>query len=848
MSKQETTTKHEQFFYNFEIHEALEQLKTSQHGLSEIAANDRLKQHGYNRLSTKSLPLWKKIIEPFASVFVLILIFALGISLFEQKWFEAIIIGVIVVVNALIYYFQQFSVSRVLKTLKAQDVQKVSLLRAGKTVEIDSELIVPGDIIHVAEGMKVPADGRLIESNRIQADEALLTGESLPLHKQAGAMSGKHEIYEQSNMLFKGTYIKGGSGLLLITATGNKTQLGTINELAGQADRDKTPIEQKIDSVISKILIGVGGLGFAIFGLAVFRGLPLEEALRFSLTMIVSAVPEGLPVALTVVLLFSARGMAKQKALVKKISAMETLGAVTLIATDKTGTITQNKLSVASKLSPDYSEAEFNQAIRLSLNVDDDYAQDPLDKILLASLPNVQPDSAWEHAADHPFEQKLRLSGTVWRHKKGYTIYIKGAPEQVLYHCGLSSTEPAVAKNLQHFTGRGYRTIAFAHKDFPAGTKPTMDAHHLRGMSFDGLVGMSDQLRPGIAEAVAQARKAGVKVVMLTGDHVETAGYIATQVGIASNVHQVTSGIVLANGNPEEIRAAIKTRPVFGRVLPEHKYAMIKATKGHEITAMTGDGVNDIPALVEANVGLAMGSGTDAAKDASDVILLDNNFHTIINAIKVGRTVLANIRKMLVYLLGTTGGEVLTMMGALLFGFPLPLSAVQILWVNLVTDGVTVIPLGLSPPESHHMEQPPQHPKAPLLNKILLSRVLLMAIVMSASVLTIFVMNLDKGQAYAQTMAFLSLIVVQWANALSVNFEKHSWLRNVVRPNGKLIAALAFSAVLNLIIFLTPLRQYFGIVAISLQDAAIAMLIPVVLSLVCIDAHKLVSRYFEPRT
>lgn len=843
----EANEKSDPRYYQLEIHQIIEALSSTSTGLTQTEAQARLRTHGYNRLSSPGTPLWKKIIEPFASVFVLILIFALGISLFEHKWFEAIIIGVIVIVNAIIYYFQQFSVNRVLKTLKAQDASHVSVIRDGESVEIDSEVLVPGDVIHAVEGMKVPADGRLIESNHLQADEALLTGESLPVHKHAGAVSGHKEIYEQANMLFKGTYIKGGSGLLLITSTGNHTQLGNINALAGQADRDKTPIEQKIDSVMSKILIGVGVIGLLIFILAAVRGLALEEALRFSLTMIVSAVPEGLPVALTVVLLFSARRMAKQKALVKKISAMETLGAVTLIATDKTGTLTQNKLSIADSMSPNHTKEELDTIIRMSLNVEGDYANDPLDQIFFESLPSVHLPEGWEHVADHPFDQKMRLSGTVWKHPNGYVMFIKGAPEQVLHHCGLRASEPEIAQNLQQFTSRGYRTLAFAHRSFPGKTQPTMDAHHLQQLEFDGFVGMSDQLRPGIADAVMHAKRGGMKVVMLTGDHVETAGYIATQVGIASSVNQVTSSMVLANGDGEEIRDAISSRPVFGRVLPEHKYALLKATKGHEITAMTGDGVNDIPALVEANVGLAMGSGTDAAKDASDVVLLDDNFKTIITAVKVGRTVLANIRKMLIYLLGTNGGEVMTMMGALLFGVPLPLSAVQILWVNLVTDGVTVIPLGLSPPEKQHMEQSPKHPKAPLLSGVLLSRVLLMAAVMSASVLIIFTTNLSKGYAYAQTMAFLAIIVVQWTNALNVNLEYHSWVRNLIHPNWKLVAAISFSAALNMLIFWTPLGGYFGIVDITFMDALKAVLIPSVISLIVIDLHKLVCHQFFKR-
>lgn len=831
----------EKQIYNLEIHEALAALHSSQDGLSMAEAERRLKEYGPNSQSTPKVPLWRRVIEPFTSLFVLVLLFALVISLFEQKWFEAIIIGVIVNVNALIYYFQQFSVSRVLKTLKQQDVMKANVIRDKVSGEMSSEYLVPGDVVHMGEGDKVPADGRLIHAERVQVDEALLTGESLLVHKQAGAIAGQHEVYDQRNMMFKGTYVRSGAGLLLVTATGNHTQLGAINELAAEADNGQTPIERKINSLTKKIVIAVAIIGVTIFALAAVRGIELEEALRFSLTMIVSAVPEGLPVALTIVLLFSARRMARYKALVKKISAMETLGAITLIMTDKTGTITQNKLSVADSYTSHRSEHSFKEVLRLSLNGDDTYTDDPLDELMLNSVRDIVVPHTWTKVKDFPFEQQLRMSATLWQHNHGYTLYIKGAPEQVMHHCKPTAKQAAIQNALNQFTSKGYRTIALAHRDFKQAPH-TLDHAALQNLSFDGFVGLSDQLRPGIREAVRQAHAAGIKVAMLTGDHVQTASYIAQQVGIAEGPHNVSDSRLLVRGSPEDIRTALTTTTVFGRVLPEHKYAMLKATKDYEVTAMTGDGVNDIPALVEADTGLAMGSGTDAAKDASDVVLLDDNFHTIINAIRVGRTVLANISKMLVYLLATSGGEVLTMTGALLFNMPLPLNAVQILWVNLATDSMTVIPLGLSPPEEHHMKQKPRSPRAPLLSPILLSRTIVMALVMSITVLTLFKLNLDKGLMYAQTMAFLSLIVVQWANALAMNFEFRSWIFTFVKPNKLLLAAIGLSMALNVVLFLTPLGNAFGVTAISVRDAAISIFVPAAISLIVSDLHKLVAR------
>lgn len=826
--------------YNMEITEALESVDSSRDGLSAKEAKYRLEKFGPNAIETKKKSWIKRLLEPFASAFVGVLLVAIVLSLIEEHHVDAIIIAIIVAVNALIYYAQQYSVSRVLKTLQKKDVSYVHVLRDGQTARIQAEDITVGDIVYVEEGMKVPADGRLIDANQVQADEALLTGESLPVHKQAAAIKGEPKVYDQRNMLFHGTYIKGGSGVMVIAAIGNQTELGGITALAAQADLTRSPIERKIDSLTKKLIIAVVIIGILALALEVWRGFAIDEAIRFALVIVVSAVPEGLPVALTIVLLLSARRMAKVRALVKKISSIETMGAVTLIASDKTGTITQNKLSVADKHTTHSSKQIFDQAVRASLNMEGNHANDPLDKILLDSIKKSETPKSWEKVKDYPFNQALRISGTAWKHADGYSIYIKGAPEHVLDYClEHHRKDRAVLDVLEQFTGRGHRTIAFAHKDLKK-LPEKLTHHNLVGMDFDGFVGMADQLRPKVADAVREARQAGVEVIMLTGDHVKTAGFIARQVGIAASDAQVSDSRVLETGSPEDIRKSLDKTRAFGRVLPEHKYAMLKATKDYQITAMTGDGVNDIPALVEADAGIAMGSGTDAAKDASDIVLLDDNFHTIVRAIRVGRTALANIRKMLVYLLGTSSGEVLTIISALILGIPLPVAAIQILWINLVTDGVSVIPLGLSPAERHQMNQPPQPARASLLNARQVSRIVLIAVVMSMTVLWIFTMNLDKGHLYAQTLAFLGLVVAQWANAFNVNLEYKSWVYNFKQPNWKLIAAVGFSIALLVVVFTTPLREFLDLVPVMWRDALVAIVVPVVAVLLAVDLHKLI--------
>lgn len=825
-------------FYTLTAEQALQQLQASVDGLSAHDARKRLKQYGKNELQAKKTPLWKRLIEPFASYFTLVIIVAALLSAYEQKWFEATIISIIVIVNALIFYGQQLSVGRVLKTLRDQDQQDVEVVRGGHTQTVASSLIVPGDVVHITEGMKIPADGRVIEAHNLQLNESLLTGESLPIHKTTDALSGTQEVYDQHNMLFKGSYVHGGAGLLLITQTGNATQLGTINTLAAEAGDSKTPIEKKIDALTKKLLVAIAFVAVIVFALAIIRGIHLDEALRYTLSITVSAVPEGLPVAMTLVLLFSANRMAKQKALVKKLGAMETMGAVTLIVTDKTGTITKNQLTVADTFTQHKNTKDFHTAIRASLNGDQDHTPDPLDQLLIDAAGADRLPKSWVKIRDYPFNQQLRMSGSLWKLNGEYILHVKGAPEAVLEHV---AGHKQFLSALSGFTTKGYRTIGFGHKKLktqPEELTPTL----LESLHFDGFVGLSDQLRPNIAKAIREARQAGIKVVMLTGDHIETAQYIGQETGILPEGQKAVDSRALADKSPEEIRETMQTASVFGRVLPEHKYALLKAVKGHEITAMTGDGVNDIPALVESDAGLAMGSGADAAKDASDIVLVNSNFMTIIQAIRSGRTVLANIRKMMVYLLGTNGGEVLTILLALLFNIPLPLTAVMVLWINLVTDGVTVIPIGLAKGEHHQMKQPPRNPNAPLLSPVHLTRAILFAVTMALTTLVIFKTHLHHGLAYAQTMAFLSLIVIQWANALNINYDRYSWIYNFVKPNGKLMLAIAGSILLNIAIFCTPLRTYFAMEELAMRDAALAIVVPCIVSFVTCDLHKLLTR------
>lgn len=820
-------------FYNLTTEESLEHLKSHRDGLSVNEVKLRLEKYGENKLNVKNKPLFKRIIEPFADLFVAVLMIAVVVSLVTREYFDAVVVIFVLILNAFIYYAQQYSSDKVIKTLRTQDVSRVFVRRGGEIIEVASEKIVPGDIIFLSEGVKVPVDGRLVDAENIYINESVLTGESLPVKKSSALLEGSHEIYDQNNMLFKGTTVHSGGGVMVVAATGMQTELGKITRLATSTDLGRSPIQRKIDDLTKKIITAVSILGAIVFILATVRGIALVEALRFTISLVVSIVPESLPVALTVVLLLSAKKMASAKALVKKISSIETMGAVTLIATDKTGTLTKNKLSVAQDY---FVSSEKNTAVRLALNGEVGLRADPLDTILAETFGESVP-RGWKKLQDYTFNQDLRMSGALWEHDGSLHLYLKGAPEAVLEFSKMNVELRKVQEVLNTYVHSGYRTIAIGH----IGLKTKPDLLHesvVKNLTFDGILGLADEVRPGIKSAIAEAKAAGIKIVMLTGDHIETAREIAIKVGIAAQANEIRDSALLATKTPTKLLEILKRTAGFGRVLPEHKFNFLRAVKGTEITAMTGDGVNDIPALVEADAGLAMGSGSDAAKDSSDIVLLDDNFKTILAAVKQGRAVIANIKKMLFYVITTGVGQSLTMIGALLLGLPLPMAAAQVLWINIVTDGFTVLPLGLSPSEKAQMKRPPYDPKAPLLSNAYLSRIVCVSVVMAIVTLVLFNRALDQGEAYARTVAFLALVVAQLANSLNANFEIHSWVRNFTRPNKVLFGFIGLAIVFQISAMYGPIARIFDTATLQTSDMLLSIIVPLVVVLLVGDVHK----------
>lgn len=837
-------------YYNKSIAATIKELDTSENGLSDVEAVERLKIHGHNTIKITGEPLWRKIVEPFANVFMLVLFVAAIISVYHHEILDAIIIILIIMISATIYYVQRFSTERILRSLSEHHAQNVEVLRDGEPIRIDAQYLVPGDVIILSEGEKIPADARLMISDSVRVDESMLTGESEPINKQIEALHGEKETYECSNLLFQGSFITAGTAHAIVTHTANETQFGQLAALATRP-ADNSPVQKKIDKLITQIVAVVGAMAVVAFGLSMLRGMEVTESIKFVLALSVSAVPESLPIAISVVLVLGMRRMAARKALVRSMRAIESVGVITTIATDKTGTLTQNKLTVGTVWKAPGIRHDLDEyVLRSAIGNGSGKAHDPLDTAFLDyAAKQKKSNGKHEPAVVLPFDQSVSMSGNIWGDGQDATLDIKGAPEHVLQRSDLTAGEHEKALHQLHeLTGQGYRVIALATTKLKQPIKRFEELPAKLRFDFIGFVAVSDVLRPEAKKAISAALSAGVTVRMVTGDHAETAYHIAKELGMVSTRDQVFDARHMSVMTDDELDSKIRDVRVFARVIPEHKYRILELLKRHNITAMTGDGVNDVPALSNAQVGVAMGSGSHIAKDAGDIILLDDNFKSIIDAMREGRIIISNIRRMLYYLLATSSGEALTMIGSLVIGLPLPLFPVQILWVNLVTDSAMVIPLGLEPGDKHVMKLKPKRPNSPILSKFIVTRMVMVAFSMAATVLTMYSLYLDThGEAYARTVAFHALVVMQWSNALNARSDHQSLFTRLKVWSAPFYIGLTIAFSLQMVAMFGPLQDALHVTPIGAGDLWLVSILSFVIPIVLVEIHKLVGRQLHKR-
>lgn len=837
-------------FYNQTVKETLGEFAVDpEKGLNLREVHKRQEAYGKNILKFKETPLWRKLLEPFMDIFMVILLVAMLLSAIQQDWIETIAIGVIIVADTIIYYIQRFSTERILRSLKSNTQHGVAVIRDGEEQTLDATELVPGDIVVLREGDRIPADGRIINESGLLADEAMLTGESTSIAKDARAISGIKKVYEQRNMVFAGSFVVTGTGKVLVTATGNDTEYGRIASLASSVE-ESSPISEKINKLVFKIAIVVVALAAVVLVVQLVDGINLLDALKFTLAMIVSAVPEGLPIAISIILALCAKRMARKQALIKELKAIESIGIVTTIASDKTGTLTENRLELKEIWTPT-AKANFKDSLARATLLQSSLIDasggssvaDPLDICLLNYLQAQNyPLDKLTPLKTYAFDQSLKLSGNLYSDKQGnLQLTVKGAPEVILNRAQLKQKDrELIEAQLLELAGKGYKVIALGSGKLKHEINELVRLEKDDKLTFEGFIAIADAIRPEAAQAIKQTARMGVKTKMVTGDHASTAYAIGKELGLAKDVSEVLDCSKLGNINDDDLADLVRTTTVFARVTPEDKFRILKAIKENEICAMTGDGVNDVPALMGAHVGIAMGDSSSIVQDAGDIVLLDNNFKNITEAIRESRTVLANIRRMLGYLLATNAGEALTMLGALLLFGNHILTPIQILWINLVTDSLLVIPLGLEPPESQILRRKPEHKDAAILSSSMVIRMIIIAVTMTTITLgTYFVSNLVlHSPEQANTLAFTALVVMQWSSAITARGTYESvWQRLKARNHG-FIWALFAAVLLQISAIFGPLMSIVDTVTVPLAALAIVVVVAFLIPFVVVEIYK----------
>ncbi|MBR3232983.1 cation-transporting P-type ATPase [Candidatus Saccharibacteria bacterium] len=843
-------------YYNHSVKDSLiDQRTDAETGLTTKEVKKRRAKYGENTLDIKTTPLWQKLLEPFADLFMIILVIALVLSIIQQSWTEVAVIALDIILDVAVFYIQRFSTERVLNSLKEKTVQKITAIRNGTEVELDSSELVPGDVVVLHEGDRIPADGRIISESGLLTNESMLTGESEAIAKDAKAISGKKKVYEQRNMVFAGSFVITGASKFVVTATGNDTEYGKIASLASGAT-STSPIQEKINKLVVKIAAVILALAAIVLIVQLVDGIPFYNAIEFTLAMIVSAVPEDLPIVTAIILAIGAVRLAKKKALIKELRAIQSIGIVTTIASDKTGTLTENKLAIKDAWSPEDKKTLKNNEDFLKTiagtAIPTDSATDPLDLAIWQYVKNEAPYLAdLKPLKTYAFDQDLKTSGNLFEDKRGkLSLVIKGAPETIFAKCTKMTKKDrdAAETRLEKFSNQGYKVIALAS------TKIDREINELNKLTkndifkFEGLIAIADTVREGVVEAVEAAATAGVKVKMVTGDHAQTAFAIGRELGLCTDFAEVLDCSKLGDLPDSDLEDRVKNASIFARVTPEDKFRILNAIKKTEVVAMTGDGVNDVPALTNAHVGIAMGNSPSIVQDAGDIVLLDNNFANIVSAMKEGRVILANIRRMLIYLLATNAGEVLATLGALFISGSQLLLPIQILWINMVTDSLMVIPIGLEPPEHAFMSQKPEPKDAPILSRVLVHRMIISSVSMAAVALGTYYLALNHvSHDEANTLAFTAMVVIQWSNAFCVRGTYESVFKRLKVKNTLFILALILAVTLQALVLFGPLSIFAKTVPVSPLALAMVALVAFAVPIIVTELHKKLSKYKSER-
>jgi P-type Ca2+ transporter type 2C len=845
-------------WYSLEVKDAAARLETSlPSGLSQEEAVRRLAQYGPNELETAgAVAPWRLLIEQFRNVLIMILLAAVGLSVILGHATEAIVITAIVLLAALLGFVQEYRAERAIEALGRMAAPTATVLRDGEEVDVPARELVPGDVMLLHAGDRAPADGRLDEAVNLQVEESALTGESLPVEKQIAALDGDggRPLGDHTNMVYSGTAVTYGRGRAVVVATGMQTEFGGIARMLETIERGKTPLQLSLDRVAMLLARAALVVVLLVVSLGLVRGEPLLDMLLFGVALAVAVVPEALPAVITISLTLAAQKMVRRNALVRRLPAIETLGSVTVICSDKTGTLTRDEMTVRKifaggelaevsgagyqpegEFSRDGSRAEPPAAVLDALRAatlasDAQLVQaeaegqwlvrgDPTEGALLvaatkAGLERAQLEQRFPRVHEIPFTSESKRMTTLHATPDGTVAYMKGAPEVVLASCRLEPDErAALLARARELAGEALRVIAVAWR---ADATPE---NAERDLTFLGLIGMIDPPRAEAKPAVDKCRAAGIKPVMITGDHPLTAQAIARELGILTDGRAVTGAELETMGDAELEREAERIQ-VYARVSPTHKLRVVEALQRHGHTvAMTGDGVNDAPALKKADIGVAMGiTGTDVAKESAAMTLTDDNFASIVSAVEAGRGVFANIKKYLMYLLAANLGEIGLLLGASVLGKPLPLSAVQILYVNLATDGLPALALSVDPAEPDLMRRSPRSRKTGIFTRPVLTLIGVGGAWSALVTLVLFAGALAAGRtlAEAMTMTFATLVLIEFFKAYSFRSDRNSVLERPFANRWLNLAILWELALVMLVVNLPVFQDAFDTRPLSL--------------------------------
>ena len=831
-------------FYSAPLSEVLTKTATDPKlGLSQNEVTERLQKYGENRLKEKKKQSnLSRFIGQFKDVMIIILLIAaavsFGVVVFEKNWgelFEPILILVIVVLNAIMGVYQEGKAEKALDALKNMSAPHARVIRDGQESIVDASNLVVGDIIRLEAGDFVPADARLIYSVGLKSEESALTGESVPTDKDYSAKIGADApLGDRSNMVFSGCSITYGTATAVVVATGMDTEMGKIAGLLEGEGDTQTPLQKKLAGLGKYLGFMALGACAVIFVVGLLNDINPLEIFMTSVSLAVSAIPEGLPAIVTIVLSIGVQRMASKNALIRRLPAVETLGSASVICSDKTGTLTQNRMTLTKAYIDGGSIEEITENnssdIQTLLNYatlccdgnvvfgeTEEHIGDPTETaIIVAAHKNGSEKSElnekYHRLGEIPFDSDRKLMTTVNEINGKITVIVKGAFDMLTPRCVSGDIEKA-GKITEEMSGEALRVLAVAYKVIDKVPEDMTSTALENGLTFMGLLGMIDPPRPEAKEAVALCRKAGIKPVMITGDHVITASAIAKALGIMEEGDMAITGAELDAMSDEELNSKITQISVYARVSPENKIRIVKAwQKKGQVVSMTGDGVNDAPALKAADIGCAMGiTGTDVAKGASDMTLTDDNFATIVDAVKEGRGIYANIKKVVAFLLGTNIGEVITVFLAMVLWHKTPLLSMQLLWINLVTDSLPAIALGMEPVEKDIMNNKPRPKDEDIFAGGLGVRVVLQGIMFAIITLVGFRLGeTAMGIEVGQTMAFMILSLSQIVQSFNMR-SNHSLFKIGPFTNNKLNGAAALSLLLVLAILFTPLRVAFGL-------------------------------------